>query len=185
MNIFRQHYEFLKSEAEILLKHAQQCEAHAMERFRRVPPFDALGPDDVSAAASLQLKNALQVIASENGYASWNALKAELDAAAETSPLAVPGEMFYPKGYTTYWNIWFAKYSQAKKVLDEGKGYLLPYKHQYFIVEEHFVDSIGIPHTMPEWEAVGRDWIHPLRVKEWLQLNAAYEKAIAARTAPV
>jgi hypothetical protein len=182
MNIFRQHYEFLKSEAEFLLKNAQHGEAHAMGRFRHVPPFDGLGPADT---ASLQLKNALQVIAAENGYSSWNELKAALDTAAETSPLAVPGEMFYPKGYTTYWNIWFAKYSQAKKVLDEGKGFLLPYKHQFFIVEEHFVDSIGIPHTMPEWEAVGRDWVHPRSVKAWLRLNAVYEKAIAARTASV
>ncbi|NUN70711.1 MAG: hypothetical protein HUU02_13495 [Bacteroidetes bacterium] len=179
MNIFRQHHEFLKTEGDILLKNARLGDAHALLRLQQLPAFAA--PDNTAPADTLQLKNALHVIALENGYPSWNELKAALDSAAESSPLAVPGEAFYPKGYTTYWNIWFAKYSQAKKVLDEGKGYLLPYKHQYFIVEEHFVDSIGIPHTMPEWEAIGRDWVHPRRVKEWLRLNSVYERAVDAR----
>ncbi len=178
MNIFRQHYEFLKSEAELLLKNARNGEPQAIERFRRLPLFDM---HDTAWISGLQLKNALHIVSTENDFPSWGDLKHALDTAAETSPLAIPGEQFYPKGFTTYWNIWFAKYSQAKKVLDEGKGYLLPYKHQYFIVEEHFVDSIGIPHTMPEWEAIGRDWVHPLNVKAWLILNTAYENAITNR----
>ena len=183
MNIFHSHYDYLKESASLLLKHCQNKDDEAVARFRALKSFSALTASDEKAIASLQLKDAFTVIAIENGYESWAELKSALDAAAETSPLAEVKDQFYPKGYTTYWNIWFAKYSQAKKVLNEGKGYLLPFRNQFFIVEEHFVDSIGIPHVLPEWSEIGNDWVHPKNVKAWLKLNEMYVKAIAKRDA--
>lgn len=198
MNIFHTHYEYLKNEADLLLKHAKasfdasrqttpglaqdgRLQVQAINRFRQLSLFETLTSGATEALENLQLKHAFSVIAEENGYASWTELKFALDQAAETSPLAEIKEQFYPKGFTTYWNIWFAKYSQAKKVLSEGKGFLLPYKNQYFIVEEHFVDSIGLPHTLPEWKSIGNDWIHPKNVKAWLVLNEMYVKAMNER----
>lgn len=202
MNIFHTHYEFLKNEADLLLKHAQSSfdasrlpsaslraasglaqdeREHAVKRFRQLSTFSSLSADNFEALNDLQLKHALNVVAVENGYESWTELKSALDHAADTSPLAEITEQFYPKNFTTYWNIWFAKYSQAKKVLGEGKGFLLPYKNQYFIVEEHFVDSIGLPHTLPEWNEIGNDWAHPKNVKAWLRLNEMYEKVMKTR----
>ena len=181
MNIIHSHYDYLKESASILLKQAQNGEREVIKRFRTLRSFAALSESDKAAAGSLQLKDALAVIAAENGYESWTELKSALDHAAESSPLAEIKDQFYPKGYTTYWNIWFAKYSQAKKVLNEGKGYLLPFRNQFFIVEEHFVDSIGIPHTLQEWEEIGNDWVHPKNVKAWLRLNEMYVAAIVKR----
>ena len=181
MNIFIDHYEFLKNEADLLLKHARLGDAKAVARLQSLSSFTTLSTDDINALNHLQLKHALNVIAGENGYKSWSELKHTLNTAAETSPLAEIHEQFYPQGFTTYWNIWFAKYSQAKKVLNEGKGFLLPYKNQYFIVEEHFVDSIGLPHTLPEWNEIGNDWIHPKNVKAWLKLNDMYVHSMKER----
>ncbi|MFA6468238.1 MAG: hypothetical protein WCW35_05015 [Bacteroidota bacterium] len=198
MNIFHTHYEYLKNEASLLLKIVQQSHAstlsaktdvidqndsqeNAVDRFRQLSSFATLTADDNNALNDLQLKHAFNVIAVENGYESWNDLKSALDNAAENSPLAEIKEQFYPKGFTTYWNIWFAKYSQAKKVLGEGRGYLLPFKNQYFIVEEHFVDSIGLPHTLREWKEIGNDWVHPKNVKAWLALNERYANVMKDR----
>lgn len=182
MNIFTSHYDFLKESASILLKRAQNAAApdrsDALARFRAVEPYASR--TDVRTD-ELQLKDSLAVVAAENGYATWTELKGALDRAAESSPLAEIKDQFYPKGFTTYWNIWFAKYAQAKKVLQDGGGYLLPYRNQYFIVEEHFVDSIGIPHTLPEWETIGRDWVHPKQVKAWLRLNDVAAAALKER----
>lgn len=181
MNIFHSHYDYLKESASLLLKHCQHKDNEAIARFRILKSFSNLSANDDATIASLHLKDALNVIAVENSYESWTELKSALYHAAETSPLAEIKDQFYPKGYTTYWNIWFAKYPQAKKVLGDGKGYLLPFRNQFFIVEEHFVDSIGIPHTLPEWEEIGHDWVHPKNVKAWLKLNEVYVKAIAGR----
>lgn len=185
MNIFIEHSQFLKNEADILLKHVQGKspaeQDKAVSRFHQLGSFSLLSSSDQSAIDAIQHKHALTVIAVENGYESWADLKQALEVAA-SSPLAEIDEQFYPKSFTTYWNIWFAKYSQAKKVLDEGKGYLLPYKHQFFICEEHFVDSIGIPHTLPEWKLIGHDWIHPKNVKAWLRLNDIFVRAMKVRS---
>lgn len=181
MNIFHAHYEYLKNTAEILLKNAKNGDPASVARFRALDQFRNVTPDDRSVLEELQHKNALHIIAAENNYPSWNELKTALDNAAENSPFAEPSDHFYPKGFTTYWNIWFAKYSQAKKVLTDGGGYLLPYKNQYFIVEEHFIDSIGLPHTLPEWRSIGNDWIHPMNVRAWLTLNELYATAVASR----
>lgn len=179
MNIFHSHYDYLKESASLLFKHCQNKDKDAIARFRTLKSFTAQPENDL--IASLQLKDALAVIAAENGYDSWTDLKSTLIHAAETSPLAEIKDQFYPKHFTTYWNIWFAKYTQAKKVLNEGKGFLLPFRNQFFIVEEHFVDSIGIPHTLPEWKDIGNDWVHPKNVKAWLKLNEMYAKTMEKR----
>lgn len=176
MNIFHAHYEFLKNEADLIVKRLLRGDQDVLIRFQQLRRFS-----ETIDIPQLQRKHALTLLAVENGYASWSELKSALDEMATHSPLAEIGEQFYPKGLTTYWNIWFAKYAQASKVLQEGNGYLLPYKNQYFIVEEHFVDSIGLPHTMPEWRSIGRDWVHPRHVNDWLTLNRKYEKVIADR----
>ena len=185
MNIFIEHTQFLKNEAEILLKHLQgdkpALRESAVSRFHQLASFSELSSTDRQTIDAIQHKHALTVVAVENGYDSWAELKKALETAA-SSPVAEIDEQFYPKSFTTYWNIWFAKYAQAKKVLNEGKGYLLPYKHQFFICEEHFVDSIGIPHTLPEWDMIGRDWIHPKNVKAWLDLNDIFVRATKDRT---
>ncbi|MBW7887618.1 MAG: hypothetical protein H3C35_04535 [Bacteroidetes bacterium] len=186
MNIFHAHYHYLKESASILLKQCLDGNNDAVERFHRLAPFAGLSKENNNLLETLQLKDAFSLLALESGYASWNELKSALDHAAETSSLAEISDQFYPKGFTTYWNIWFAKYSQAKKVLVEAlstkkKMFLLPFKNQFFLVEEHFVDSIGIPHTLPEWKTIGNDWVHPNHVKAWLVLNEKYEKAAANR----
>ncbi len=181
MNIFQSHYQFLKNEAEILLKLALLNDKETLSRLRMDSELSSRFFSEQTASQQLQLKHILEYVARENSYPSWSDLKKALDHAAEHSPLADVGEQFYPKGFTTYWNIWFAKYSQAKKVLDEGKGYLLPYKHQYFIVEEHFVDSLGLSHTLPEWKTIGNDWVHPKNVKAWLTLNEQYSVILKER----
>lgn len=181
MNIFHSHYHYLKESASILLKHCQNKDNEAIARFHILKSWKTLSAHNEPVLASLQLKDALAVIALENGYESWVELKSALDHAAETSLLAEIKDQFYPKGFTTYWNIWFTKYSQAKKTLNEGKGFLLPFRNQFFIVEEHFVDSIGLPHTLPEWKEIGNDWVHPKNVKAWLKLNEMYENAISKR----
>jgi len=126
MNIFHSHYDYLKESASLLLKRCLNKDDEAIARFRALKSFSELSKNEGEIIASLQLKDALAVIAVENGYQSWAELKSALDYAAETSPLAEIKDQFYPKGYTTYWNIWFAKYSQAKKVLDEGKDFYFP-----------------------------------------------------------
>ena len=171
MNIFLQHYDYLKNQASLLLKHALEHSPEAIARFRTLQSFASLTPED---AGQLQLKHALNVLAVENGYDSWSELKAALELAAETSPLADVKDQFYPPRGSAYWNNWFASYKKAKIVHAQAGGFLLPYRNQFFICEGAFVDGIGIPASLPEWQQIGYDWVHPAQVKAWLRLNEMY-----------
>lgn len=176
MNIFRMHNDYLRTSASLLLEEFRQGDPDAQSRL------DAMRlntKDENGNSAEIDLRDVLDGIADENGYASWAELSTALDHAAESSPLAEIKDQFYPENFNTYWNIWFAQYPQAKKVLNEGGGFLLPFRNQFFIVEEHFVDSLGLHHTLPEWKAIGYDWVRPKHVRSWLKLHTLFEETLA------
>lgn len=186
MNIFLTHYEYLKNEASLLLKHAHEEGARhdeALSRFRTLASFATLSAGDRDAIHALQLKHAFSVLAVENGYESWGELKGALDHAAATSPLAEVKDQFYPPRSSAYWNIWFAHYAKAKRVHLQSGGFLLPFRNQFFICEEGFVDMLGIPAQLPEWKAIGFDWVHPANVKAWLRLNETFAGRLKDRAA--
>jgi len=184
MNIFLEHYQYLKNEAALLLKHAQQSDPpldEAIARFRALSTFASLSSEDQKPIAELQLKHAMTVISVENGYESWTELKAALENEATTSPLAEVKDQFYPMRGAAYWNNWFASYKKAKDVHKQSGGFLLPFRNQFFICEEGFVDELGIPAALPEWKEIGFDWVHPAHVKAWLRLNEMYALKLAAK----
>ena len=184
MNIFQSHHDFLKDRAALLLKHAQEPGPHQQEsiaRFRRLESFSSLSSGDVGALGSLQLKHALAVVAVENGFESWSDLKQELDKAAETSRLAEVRDQFYPPRSEVFSNNWFPNYPKAKAVHTVSGGFLLPYRHHFFICESGFVSNLGLSDELPEWEAIGRDWVHPLHVRSWLRLNSLYADILKSK----
>ena len=74
----RPNLERLKKQAKSLLHDAQLGDPHALERFATLPAF-AKGPAAELRAADLALHDAQSVIAREYGFASWNALREEVE----------------------------------------------------------------------------------------------------------
>ena len=75
----RPSLEFLKKRAKALLRAAHKRDEAALQRFRTLPAF-AKTPAIEIAAADLALHDAQSVIAREHGFASWNALREEVEA---------------------------------------------------------------------------------------------------------
>ncbi|MGB2867960.1 MAG: hypothetical protein WBD36_05880 [Bacteroidota bacterium] len=184
MNIFQSHHLYLKDQAALLLKHAQESgpyQKDAIARFNRLESFSSLSPGDAKALASLQLKHALSVVAVENGYESWAELKGDLDKFAEGSRLAEIRDQFYPPRSEVFSNNWFPNYQKAKAVHAVSRGFLLPYRHHFFICETGFVSNLGLSPSLPEWEAIGYDWVHPNHVKSWLRLNEIFADVLKSK----
>src|SRR5688572_32749436 len=72
----RPSLEQLKNQAKSLLRAAQAREADALHRFAILPTF--ANPETVST--SVALHDAQSVIARELGFASWKALREEVEA---------------------------------------------------------------------------------------------------------
>lgn len=141
-----------KIQASILLKSLHGADAQkTAKRFKRLPEFANLSIEAI-LQKEIKRKHALAVIAIEHGFKSWTDLKIQIH--------------FIVGGYL---NLWFANYTQAKLHLSAG-GFLLPYKHQFFICNANYIRQIGFDPDDPDWKLIGFDWVKPDDKKAWQRL---------------
>lgn len=151
--------EECKVQASVLLKSLRKDRAEqAAKRFRRLPEFENLSIADITQR-QIKRKDALRVIAIEKGFNSWEQLKCQLP--------------FIRGGFL---NKWFANYSDAKSYLQLNSGFLLPFKSQYFVCDEHYMANLGFKPNDPDWKLIGFDWEKPSDVEAWKRLYNKWMK---------
>lgn len=124
------------------------------------------------AGKDIQLKAAFEIIAKHAGYLSWRDLKENLEANQI---------MNFPIS-SAYWNTWYSNYDDAKKHIQDGKGYLLPYQKHFFICDSNYLERLGVSIGDPDLEKVGRNWVEPLDTKAWERLAKKIEESLASKT---
>ncbi len=164
--------------AGVLLKQLRSDDSdtatRAAKRFQLLGTLSDRSIDEILVRRDgLQRKHALTVVALEKGYSSWTELKASFDSSSEIS-----SELLHPRRLDVYLNRWFAKYEDAKSSLDDEGGYLLPYRHHFFVCESQYIRDLGLDPEDPDWERIGRDWAKPSDRQAWRRL----ERKLQART---
>jgi len=142
----------LKTEARHLQRAAKRIEPSALVRLRKLPELRGLADDALQQ--TLQRRHCLSVVARELGLSGWSHAVAVLSR-PETEDF---GTLLYPPGCSAHWNIWSASYDEARQIRSEHGGYLLPYKHQFVIVDRDFIDTLGLDPEDDDWTRIGRDW---------------------------
>ena len=142
--------DFLKAHARILQRDVQAQATNALQRVRVLREFKEL--EDAAIVEQVQRKHCLTTVALELGARDWNALVAELNANVNDDF----GTMWHVLGH---WNIWSAQYDEARQIRADHGGYLLPYKKQFMIVEDNYIETLGLNPGDPDWERIGRDWV--------------------------
>src|SRR6185436_1730841 len=145
----------LKVHARRLHRQISRHEPQAVARTRRLDEFRDCDP--ASLGASIRRRHCLAVIARELGFQGWPHAVAVLRG---TDSIDF-GTLLYPKGAEVHWNIWSASYAEARVIREQHGGYLLAYKRQFFIVDRHFIKTIGLEPDDPDWDLIGRDWVKP------------------------
>jgi hypothetical protein len=112
------------------------------------------------AGISMALKDAYEILAKTAGFSSWREMKSTLDT----------HEILRPPGASALWNVWYGSYEEAKNHVQEHGGFLLPYQKQFFVCDENYILSLGIPIDDPDLEKVGRDWVTPKDSTAWKRL---------------
>jgi len=51
----------------------------------------------------------------------------------------------------------------------------LAYKHQLFIVDQYFVESMGLDPADEDWERIARDWVRP---QDYVARGRLYQQLI-------
>ena len=110
-----------------------------------------------AAADDSPRREHLAAVARELGFRGWPHLVAVLNG-TETSNF---GTLLYAPACHAHFNIWSASADEARQIRAEHGGWLLPYRHQFVIVDEHFVKTLGLDPNDADWTAMGRDWTQP------------------------
>lgn len=135
-------------------------------RLKILPYFSSQSFDHiVNEFGSVQLKHCLDVIAIENNYSSWqNYLQL-----CQSNDDLTDEEDFDTEGYELYrynlsegaLNAWYNNYEEAKINFDRSGGYLLTYRHQYFICQAQHISGLGVDPADPDWLKIGKNWAKP------------------------
>lgn len=160
----------LKGRARALHRGATAQDACALEFLA-----SALGPDAPSLAADVRRRHCLAAVAQSLGFRGWPHAKSVLSGEAERDR----GTLMFRES-SAMWKIWSASYDEARSIRDEHGGFLFPYRHQFFITDEHYLSLLNLDPEDRDWGLAGRDWIEPRDREAWTRLT---DRAIASRLA--
>ena len=70
--------------------------------------------------------------------------------------------LMYAPGMGGFLNHWCTTYDEARALRESQGGYLLPFKHQFFVTGPAAIVELGLDPLDPDWERTGWDWVRPL-----------------------
>jgi hypothetical protein len=176
--------EELKTRAEILHKRIAAGDPEARARLRALAELKRA--DDAAlaaAAAGVQRKHCLAIVAREAGFASWeHALRVLRGDPAERDF----GDLLYDDRTSATLNAWYAEHGEARAdlVARRARGedvYLLAYRRQFFLAERDFVERLGFEPADPDWAKIGFDWARPRDMAARTRLYARRLDAVRRR----
>jgi hypothetical protein len=88
--------------------------------------------------------------------------------------------LWYSDKLDVYLNRWFAKYEEARGSLDSEGGYLLPYRHQFFVCEFGAINALGLDADDPDWKKIGCDCVKPVDLEAYERLSEKRRKVLQA-----
>jgi hypothetical protein len=147
--------EVIKLRARMLHKQLERGDQEAVTRLRKLPELRRLHAD--ALRSTVQRRHCLALLARELGLQGWSHLTA-LWSEREVSDY---GALFYPPSCGGHWNVWSSSPEEALAIRADHGGYLLPYKHQYVIVEAAFIEDMGVDPNHADWARIERNWIRP------------------------
>lgn len=176
--------EELKTRAEILHKRIAAGDPAARARLRALAELRKADEEALAAAAAdMQRKHCLAVVAREAGFSSWEHALRVLRGDAEERDF---GTLLYDDQTSASLNVWYVDYDEARAHLLERRSrgesvYLLAYRRQLFITDWDFVERLGLDPTDPDWEAIGFDWARPTDAGARARLYAKRLEAVRRR----
>ena len=138
----------LRVRAEILHHRALSGDDAAIRRIKKYPRFE--GP-------KIHRRDCLAAVASELGFTSWREAKLVLTGADAQNY----GTLLCLLKGTGHLNLWFKTREEAIQAQNQTGGWLLAYRHQFFLVERSYIESLGLDPDDSAWAVLHFDWTTP------------------------
>jgi hypothetical protein len=172
----------LKVRAEILHKQIQDGDAAARLRLRALPEHRRSSAEGLEAIApEIQRRHCLNVVAAELGFANWTHAKSVLTG---EEPVTNFGDLLCPPKCAQHLNHWCRTHEEAVELRNQTGGYLLAFRHQFLVVDRHYIRTLGLDPDDPDWKALGHDWARPRDVAARTRLYHKLIEHLPRATAP-
>jgi hypothetical protein len=80
-------------------------------------------------------------------------------------------KLWYQPNLDVFLNQWFSNYEEARRALDSGGGFLLPYKNHFFVCEADLIQALGLEPDDQDWDKIGRDAARPKDAEAFQRLR--------------
>ncbi|HMF55082.1 MAG TPA: hypothetical protein VK619_01870, partial [Pyrinomonadaceae bacterium] len=79
--------------------------------------------------------------------------------------------LWYSTELDVFLNRWFSRYEDARESLESKGGFLLPYKHHFYVCDAEVIRALGLEPDDPDWEKIGRDCARPADEQAYRRLR--------------
>lgn len=154
----------LKIRAKKLCKAVKQAEPDAIKRMAKYDKKSAESQNTV------KLKNCQYVVAREAGFQDWQ--HGHVVLSGERNDNESWGTIWHSPRCDVFLNLWFANYAEAATYLAEHPThYLLPYKHQFMVVKQDFIQALGLyDDCSSDWQLLDHDLVANYGHPSWDEL---------------
>lgn len=95
--------------------------------------------------------------------------------------------LWYQTSLDVFLNRWFSNYEDARGSLETTGGYLLPYKHHFYVCKAEVIQAMGVDPDDPDWERIHWDCGRPIDREAFQRLcekraTVLIEKELQGRT---
>lgn len=92
-----------------------------------------------------------------------------------------PDTVWYQTDLDRFLNRWFANYEDARSAREAEGGFLLPYKHHFFVCRPDVIRALGLEPDDPDWEKIAWDCARPRDIEAFQRLRQKREQVIENR----
>lgn len=127
-------------------------------------------------AADLRLRDCLNAVAREIGFAHWQHARSVLGGQAARNDDM--GTFWHTRRCDGFLNHWFAHYERAREALAVSEHrVLVPYRKQFIVVDGNYLKELGLSIDDEAWTSAKRDLVQAYGSEAWLGLS---ERRLAA-----
>ena len=86
--------------------------------------------------------------------------------------------LWYQTNLDVFLNRWFSTYEEARQSLEDEGGFLLPFRHHFYVCEAAAIRAMGLDADDPDWEKIGWNCARPLDESAYQRLDQKREQFV-------
>ncbi len=125
---------------------------------------------NLESIQEIKLKHCHFLVAKKYSFDNWQQAQQVLSGSELTSTTINMGTLFHSSRCDAFINLWFANYAEAESALalDKKNRWLIPYKHQYIVVNKEYLKMIGIDNAFDkQWRCINHDLVKGYNSESW------------------